>query len=214
VLKGKGNHVKKKKIQSAPASESEERLRERQGMSCGNQGRGQVEAWDGNHRDNFGENLETLSAVESQSRVPFKAMDFLDLLGGGGVGWPIVYLFQFRPYFTCGSFLSKIFDIFGDETDSNNQKSMEKSKISTQKNPRTKRLETFVKCLWFPKRKSYPRVWISTQNLKLAYGFYSLWFPFFLNFHLKKQEWASSVVFCLGEFFLSYMVYLTPADSF
>jgi hypothetical protein len=45
VLKGKGNHVKKKKkIQAAPASESEERLRERQGMNCGNQERGQVEA--------------------------------------------------------------------------------------------------------------------------------------------------------------------------
>ncbi len=36
----------------------------------------------------------------------------------------------------------------------NNQKSIDKSQ---EKILRTKSLETFAKCLWFPKRKSYPR---------------------------------------------------------
>ncbi len=31
---------------------------------------------DGSHRDNFGESLETLSAVESQPWVSFQATDF------------------------------------------------------------------------------------------------------------------------------------------
>ncbi len=60
----------------------------------------------------FGESLETLSAVESQSWVSFYFLDYrffnlqglasVDFFFGGGV---FVYLFHFRPYFIRASFL-------------------------------------------------------------------------------------------------------------
>jgi hypothetical protein len=104
---------------------------------------------------------------------------------------------------------------FGDETDSNQPKILgKKSKIS-RKNPQTKSLKAFAKCFEFQK-----------ENRTLEYGFKNLYkiysladgFLFFvISISRKttaKQAWASSVVFSLGEFFWSFMVYLSPADSF
>jgi hypothetical protein len=49
-------------------------------------------------RNNFGESLETVSAVDLQSRV-FLGYTVHILWGGVG-GAVFVYLFHFRPYFT------------------------------------------------------------------------------------------------------------------
>ncbi len=68
---------------------------------------------DGSNRDNFGESLETLSAVQSLSWVSFWAKDFLNLnglaygflLGGGGAGVCL-------PFSLLSIFYSWIFSLF------------------------------------------------------------------------------------------------------
>ncbi len=125
------------------------------------------------HRDNFGESFEALPAVESQSWVSFQALDFLihraqpmDFLRGGG-GGVFVNHFNFRPYFTRGSFLCQFFLYTLMKHIQNIQKNpcQPMDVENLKKSPRTKTLETFAKCLRFPKIKPYPAPGYGFKNL-------------------------------------------------
>ncbi len=126
-------------------------------------------ARDGSHRDNFGQCLKTLSAVESHAVVGFFLSCWFLSAQGLAYGFlgrtrhhPIIqkcFWRSFVKFMIINNFKQNI-----DETHSKQPKiymnihtTLWILKIA-RKNLRTKSLETFDKCLLFPKRKPYPRV--------------------------------------------------------
>jgi hypothetical protein len=142
----------------------------------------------------FGESLETLWAVESQSWFFFRLEIFksigLSLYFFGAQATKYVTKMLLKVIFDKKAFVKfKIGDNFKQKIDEyiqNNQKSIGKA-ISVdfknlKKNSANQKSRYFSRCLWFPKIIPYPRVWILKSIENLLHG---LWIFILCDFHLS-----------------------------